>query len=99
MYRPAPDLRQLQAIGLKPEDLDPAALGCDVYPENMPAVQVFEAMDTQWRTGMGGVYGLDYAALPAVLRMLGIGRNRWKEIFSDLRVMEAAALEVLQETS
>jgi hypothetical protein len=51
---------------------------------------MFEAMSTQWRTGFGGATGLDYTALPIMARMLGIPA---RQVFSDIRVLEAAALK------
>lgn len=96
MYRAAPDERQLAALGLKPSDLGSAAFVQDVFPENMLAVEVFQALDTQWRAGFGGVQGLDYGALPAVLRLMGVPRVSWKGLFSDLRAMEGAVLEMMQ---
>ena len=57
------------------------------------AVEVFAALGTQWRVGgMGSVIGLDYAAIPPVLRMLRVKPAAWPELFGDLRVMERAAL-------
>jgi hypothetical protein len=65
-----------------------------VWPEHAAAVGVFAALLTQWRiTPAGKVLGLDYAAIPPVLQMLGVGRKKWAELFSQLRVMEAAAVK------
>lgn len=50
-------------------------------------------MQTQWRTGMSGVVGLDYTALESVLRLLGVKRTRWPALFDDVRVMELAAMK------
>jgi hypothetical protein len=61
----------------------------------MQAVSVFIAMQTQWRVGMGGAVGLDYSALPAVLDLEGITEGK-RELFSDIRVMESAALEQMR---
>jgi hypothetical protein len=71
-----------------------------VWPDNWPVLQVFMAMQTQWRmiAGMGGVMyqGIDYGAFtPAVLRGLGVTMAGWPEIFNGLRVMERAALTEL----
>ncbi|MFA9949159.1 DUF1799 domain-containing protein [Dentiradicibacter hellwigii] len=38
----------------------------ELWPENALPMQVFMAMQTQWRIGMGGATGLDYSALPVV---------------------------------
>jgi hypothetical protein len=36
----------------------------EVLPENWEAVQMFMRCQTQWRTGMAGLIGLDYARCP-----------------------------------
>ena len=82
-------------LGLTLEDLgDTAAY---VWPENLPAVNAFIAMLTQWRVGMAGVTGLDYGVIPAVLRMAGIPRGEWPDVFDGLRIMEAEALQIMRE--
>ena len=58
---------------------------------------MFIAMSTQWRVGMSGATGLDYGALPGVLRMSGIARKDWAEVFEGVRVMEDAALQIMQK--
>lgn len=54
-------------------------------------------MSTQWRVGMAGATGLDYGALPEVLRMSGIARGEWPDIFEGIRIMEDAALELMRK--
>lgn len=54
-------------------------------------------MSTQWRTGMNGATGMDYSALPEVMRMTNIPRRDWPEIFESIRVMEDAALEHMRK--
>lgn len=54
-------------------------------------------MSTQWRSGFSGATGLDYSALPAVLRMTGMARKDWPQIFDDLRILEDAALTQMRE--
>lgn len=72
-----------------------------ILPCNIEAVRVFWALSTQWRTisGMSGAAytGLDYAALPVVLRMNGVTRANQARVFESVRVMEAAALDVLRK--
>lgn len=57
------------------------------------------ALGTQWRQGPSGAYGLDYNAIPFVLRMKRIPRERWPDLFEDLRVLERAALLAMREQS
>lgn len=54
-------------------------------------------MDTQWRVGVGGATGLDYGALPTVLRLSGVKRTEWPGVWDSVRVMERAALEEMHK--
>jgi hypothetical protein len=70
----------------------------DVYPENVTPLRVFSAMATQWRVGMGGATGLDYAVLPAVFDLFRVRKTRERaRVFAALRVMEGEALRVWAE--
>jgi hypothetical protein len=68
---------------------------CKVWPCNWKTVMLFVALQTQWRTGMGGATGLDYAAIPPTAKLSGIKLNQ--ERFAGLRVMEQEALKVMGE--
>ena len=91
----------LAAFGVPEEDIEAwqeretEARNFEVWPENWPAVECFLALSTQWRhAGATGIpTGLDYAAIPAVARLLGHRRGR--DLFEKLRIMEAEALDVL----
>jgi len=69
----------------------------EIWPENLAAFEAFSSMLTQWRTGMAGPTGLDYAALPAVLDLLEAPQASRRQVFEDIRAMEAAALAVFSE--
>jgi hypothetical protein len=56
-------------------------------------------MCTQWRTGVGGAIGLDYAVLPAIMELVGVPQDNRLEVFNDLRLMEDAALAHLRKDS
>lgn len=77
-------------------DLDDNA--ADIWPENLAAVNVFIALSTQWRVGMSGATGLDYNAIPPVLRLVGIPRKEWADTFECVRVMEAEAMKIMGES-
>lgn len=73
-----------------------------VWPENEPALQVWQAMETQWRAlpmGMAGSQpqGLDYQALPAVMDFIGIELTQRKTVFRHLQIMEQEALTAMKE--
>ena len=81
-------------MGFTLEDLATDAV--EIWPENVQAYELFCAMDTQWRIGMAGPTGLDYAALPMALRMIGAARADWQQLMADVRVMESAALQAMR---
>jgi hypothetical protein len=80
----------MAALNLTPEDF--AHEFVEAWPDNIQAIRVFISMDTQWRTGMNGSTGLDYAALSEVWRRLKVPPAERDDVFDDLRVLEGAAL-------
>lgn len=54
-------------------------------------------MATQWRIGMSGATGLDYAALPYVMRNCGVKQADRASVFDDVRALEDAALEKMRK--
>lgn len=46
---------------------------------------------------MSGATGLDYNALPVVMRMVGVPQKERSAVFEEVRVMEDAALEQMRE--
>lgn len=69
----------------------------DVWPENWPALELFSALATQWRVGMSGATGLDYAAVAATLTMLQIDPDDHPERLREIQIMERAALETMNK--
>lgn len=90
MYGSGSNEAELAVFGLTPEDV--ATEIVEVWPENWPAYLVFAAMSTQWRIGFSGPTGLDYSALPFVMRMKRIPRDDWDDLFNQIYIMESAAL-------
>lgn len=89
------DLAMAAVFGFTPEDFIQAPVA--VWPDCWQAVQLFESLATQWRMGFAGPVGLDYAAVPAVMRLTGVPAADRKDVFADLQIMEYAALEALSE--
>jgi hypothetical protein len=54
-------------------------------------------MATQWRAGMSGATGLDYNALPVVLRLMSVPKKEHPSLFEDIRTMEDAALDEMRK--
>lgn len=81
-----------RAFGFPP-DIDDV----EIWPDVWDSYQVFSAMNTQWRVGMNGITGLDYTPLNQVMDLFNI-KDR-ATVFSDLRIMEVKALEVMHKRS
>lgn len=75
---------------------EPQSRDCEVWEENWEAVTIFLRCQTQWRTTMAGLLGLDYAAVEWVLKLYEIKDQR--SMLEDLQVMEAAAIQVLNKS-
>lgn len=70
--------------------------GCQIWEENLESFTVFQALTTQWRVSdMGHFFGLIYPAVESVLNLMITSKKRKSELFYDIRVMESAALEIL----
>ncbi len=82
---------------MRPEDFPAEDASLALWPDNVVPVSVFLTLGTQWRVGLSGPTGLDYNVLPTVLRLNAVPRKDWPDIFADLRVLEAAALETMRK--
>ena len=68
-----------------------------LWPDTALVVEVFMSMGTQWRIGMNGATGLDYSALPFVLRASNVKSKDWGEFLDDIRLMESVALKEMRK--
>ena len=94
MYAKGPTEEQLAALGLTAQDFEADAV--EVWPENVPALQMFQRIGTRWvMGGMGGVTGIRWEAIYPLMDRLNLEPEAWDKLLSDLEVMEQAALEVI----
>ena len=68
-----------------------------LWPENVPAWQLFQRCGTQWRSSMARREGLDYAGVQVVMGMGPIRPRQRRQRFAELQVMESAALRAWAE--
>tara|TARA_R100001594_G_scaffold140690_1_gene186004 strand:+ start:2057 stop:2269 length:213 start_codon:yes stop_codon:yes gene_type:complete len=67
-----------------------------VWEENWVSVDMFLRCCTQWRVGgMGGVTGLDYAAVIQVIKLWEVDDPT--SVLEDIQVMEATAMAILNK--
>ena len=65
----------------------------DLWPDNEASFVVFTRIQTQWRTGMSGATGFDYHGVGAAVQMMG--KTMTPDLFSDIQLMERAALKAM----
>ncbi len=74
---------------------EPKQKDCEVWQENWEAVEMFLRLQTQWRTSMSGVIGLDYGAAEWLFRLYEVKDPR--SLLEDLQVMEGAVMQILNK--
>lgn len=95
MYSSSADKHQAGLFGLTLEEIPEEII--EVWDINWNTFNLFNALTTQWRVGMGGATGLDYSVIPSVGKMLGLKQKQINELFPDLQVMENEALITMGE--
>ena len=78
-------------------DLPEEPNDCEVWEENWAVLELFLRCQTQWRTTMSGVLGLDYVAVAWLFRLYAVDDDR--SMLEDLQIMEAAAMSTLNARS
>ena len=92
--------KQAELFGLPAEaQIKPkAAEVFDVWPENAEALKMFLRMDTQWRTSMGGVVGLDLSVLLGGRGLAELAEgDPIRVLYDDVRLIETGVLMELAE--
>lgn len=82
----------LAGLGLQTDAPDPVYL----WPDNVCAWNHWQSVQTQWRVGMGGATGLDYAGVRAYLDEVDLGEQR-RDVFAGIQACERATLDVWSE--
>lgn len=67
----------------------------EVWSENWPAVLMFLRCQTQWRSSMTGLIGLDYGAVQWLFRLYEVEDPC--SLLEDLQVMEAAVIQAMSK--
>lgn len=86
---------------LAPSGLQPKASQADapiyLWPCNVLAWQVWGAVQSQWRNGVAGREGLDYAGVRAYLDEAGLRGDERRDVFNGIQAAERASLEAWAE--
>jgi hypothetical protein len=83
-------------MGFELPDLPPpVAAEFEVHPDNWATVEMFLRLQTQWRSTMNGVIGLDYSAVQWLFRLYEVQDQR--SLLEDLQTMEVAAMQAINK--
>ena len=83
-------------MGFELPDLPlPVAAEFKVHPDNWSTVEMFLRLQTQWRSTMNGVIGLDYSAAQWLFRLYEVQDER--ALLEDLQTMEVAAMQAINK--
>lgn len=80
-------------------DLDAKDWFFDLWEENWPPLQLYIQLQTQWRVGMGGPYGLDYNVVFHELDRKGLEPEAYDEMLAAMRVVEEVALKAITKSN
>lgn len=97
MYDTGPSQEELDAIGIRREDVEDTS-DFDVWPENWVPYKVFSEVHTQWRAGMGGPTGLDYGPVQWAMDLHQVPKKKHLEVLRAIRTMESSALKQMRKT-
>jgi hypothetical protein len=84
-------------LGLSPDDYAEETTAY-IWPCNVPAVNLFIEMGTQWRVDSGRPYGLDYNIVYRAIDDLCLSKDAAQQMKEDIRILEDAALEEMRKT-
>ncbi|BEH86271.1 hypothetical protein [Klebsiella phage phiKp_14] len=90
LYFPDPPQQLVDNFGGTLEDYRPEVeLSADI----VDSFYFYQRIDTQWRTGPGGLIGLDYTVIPIVAKIYNVEVSA--ELMDDIATMEAAAIKTI----
>ncbi len=97
MYDSGPSQEELDAIGIKREDVEDTS-DFEVWPENWLPYKVFSEVNTQWRVGAAGPTGLDYGPVQWAMGLHRIPKKQQLEVLRAIRTMESSALKQMNKS-
>jgi hypothetical protein len=87
------------ALGIQIEPAPTKPEHFEVWEENWLAVEMFLRVQTQWRSAMGGLLGLDYGAVEWLFNLYEVAVEDQRSMLEDLQVMEATVIATVNKRS
>jgi hypothetical protein len=93
IYKRAPSGQELATIGLRPEDYADEEAAVEVWPENLPAYDLWVEVGDQWRMGPGGPVAIDLIPVFHELDRMGLEKEAYDDMVLAIKTMARVALE------
>ncbi|QFU04590.1 hypothetical protein FIU82_06110 [Pseudoalteromonas sp. THAF3] len=71
-------------------------LEVELWPETLPAVNLFTKALTQWRAGPSGIIGLDYLAVNLLMDLDGVPKEDRGPLLADVACLERGYLQAMR---
>lgn len=90
MFRREPTAQELASVGLTADDFESEEV--EVWPDNLPALGLWDKVGDQWRMGFNGPVALDLIPVFHELDRMELEREDYDSLLVDIKVMAGAAL-------
>ena len=90
MFRREPTAQELAAVGLSADDFEPEIT--EIWPDNMPALDLWDRIRDQWRMSFNGPVAIDLIPVFHELDRMELERDDYDSLLADIKVMAGAAL-------
>lgn len=90
MFRREPTAQELASVGLTADDFEPEEV--EIWPDNMPALDLWDRVGDQWRMGFNGPVALDLIPVFHELDRMELEREDYDSLLADIKVMAGVAL-------
>ena len=98
MYKRAPTVKELAALGLKPEDYaeeDNEVI--EVWPENQPVYDLWGVIGDQWRMGPAGAVAIDLMPVFHELDRMSLDRESYNDLLTGIKTIASVALDEMHK--
>ena len=93
IYKRAPSAQELAAIGLRPEDYADEEATVEVWPENLPAYDLWVEVGDQWLMGPGGPVAINLMPVFHELDRMGLDKEAYDDMVLSIKTMARVALD------
>ena len=88
-------LADAEAFGLELPETALKPTEYEIWHEHEDVVLLFLRCQTQWRSAMAGVMGMDYGVVFQMMDLYAVGSRQ--QLMEDLQVMESRAMQLINE--